>query len=352
MAPVLFGQDAAMLMMFASSGMGASAGAPVDQHHCVVPTVKRESLVTAESRLRASLCAPGRITGPRNGLVKVETPTPGTRERIGTKVSLALAHTRKATPVLATATTATTLQVQPAGVQPVGIPGNWNLVLDTEFDGSSLDTSVWRTGWFGSGVTTPASNTDDDCYSPSNVSFPGDGTMHLDVTATSSTCGGVTYPYTGAMVTTNPNDGRGSGGFQYTYGVLEARVYVPAAGTVIADWPAVWADGQSWPTDGEDDVMEGLDGSACATFHDPLDVGIRTRACSTTVGPGWHTFASNWEPGSITYYYDGAAIATVTSGVTSAPMYLLLTNTVKMGEPNVTEPASMQVQYVRVWQQN
>ena len=348
--PVLFGRDALMLMLFASTGIGASAATAATPSHCVVPSVKRESLKTAKSRLSASRCKLGRITGPHDGLVRVESPTPGTRARIGAKVSLALTHIRKSTPVRTPTTT--TPSTSTAGVQPVGVPGDWQLVLDTEFNGSSLDKTVWRTGWFGDGVTDAASNTELDCYSPNNVTFPGDGSMHLNVTATPSTCGGITYPYTGAIVTTNPSDGRGSGGFEYTYGVLEARVYVPADGTVIADWPAVWADGQSWPTDGEDDVMEGLDGVACATFHDPLDVGTRTRACSTTVTPGWHTFASNWQPGSVTYYYDGVVVATVTSGVTSAPMYLLLSNTVKIGEPADTEPASMQVQYVRVWQQN
>jgi beta-glucanase (GH16 family) len=337
-----------MLLMFASASFGAPAATSASSHHCVVPSVKRESLLTAESRIRASRCAAGRITGPRNGLVKVERPAPGTLERIGTKVSLALTKTQSATP--ASTTTTSTVAVQPAGIQPVGIPGDWNLVFDSEFDSSALDKSIWRTGWFGSGVTTPASNTDDDCYSPSNVTLPGDGTLHLSVTASPSSCGGVTYPYTGAMITTDPAVGPKPGGFQYTYGVLEARVYLPADGTLIADWPGVWADGQDWPTDGEDDVMEGLNGSPCATFHDPLDIGIRTRVCNATVGPGWHTFASDWQPGSVTYYYDGVAFATVTSGVTSAPMYLLLDNTVKVGEPNDTEPDSMQIQYVRVWQ--
>jgi beta-glucanase (GH16 family) len=212
--------------------------------------------------------------------------------------------------------------------QPAGISGNWNLALDSEFNTSSLDTS------------------EQACYSPSNVSFPGDGSMHLDVTAQASTCGGVTKPYTGAMVTTNPDDGAG-GGFQYTYGVLEARVYVPADGTQIADWPAVWTDGQSWPNDGEDDVMEGLGGTTCWHFHDPLG---GPGGCTKTITPGWHTFASNWQPGSVTYYYDGAKVGSISTGITGSPMYLLLDNTVAAGKADVTTADSMQVQYVRVWQ--
>ena len=162
------------------------------------------------------------------------------------------------------------------GSSPLGIPGTWNLELDSEFNGSSLNTSIWQTGWFGSGVTSPANTHEEDCYSPSNVTFPGDGTMHLSVTTAQSTCGGNTYPYTGSMITTNPDDGRASGGYQFTYGVVEALVYVPpSASSTIANWPAVWADGQTWPADGEDDILEGLGGCACFHFNHASSSGSR-----------------------------------------------------------------------------
>jgi hypothetical protein len=239
-----------------------------------------------------------------------------------------------------TTTTTTTTSGTP---QPVGIPGNWNLVLDSEFTGSSLPAD-WQTGWFGSGVTGGVNSGEEDCYSPNNITFPGDGTLHINLTATSSTCDGSTKPYTTGLVTTNPDDGRTGPGFQYTYGVLEARVYVPANGTQIANWPAVWTDGQSWPADGEDDVMEGLSGKACWHFHDPQG---GPGGCDTTLTPGWHTFASDWQPGSLTYYYDGVEVGSITTGIASAPMYIILGNGV---DPGNTAPDSMQVQYVRVWQ--
>jgi len=168
--------------------------------------------------------------------------------------------------------------------------------------------------------------------------------VHLAVTAVASTCGGSTYPYTGALVSTNPQE---SGGFEYTYGVLEARVYIPADGTQIANWPAVWADGTgTWPQTGEDDLMEGLGGLACFHFHDPLG---GPGSCDSTIAPGWHTFASDWQAGSVTYYYDGVDVGTIDSGITSAPMYIVLDNTVAPGDASTTEPDAMQVAYVRVW---
>ena len=229
--------------------------------------------------------------------------------------------------------------------EPVGVPGAWNLVLDSEFDGSSLNTNVWRAGWYGTGITDSPGD-GGICQSSNNVTFPGDGTMHLNVTATSSTCqNGETFPYTGALIDSNPEDGRSSGGFQYTYGVVEARIYLPADGSQIAGWPAFWADGQTWPNDGEDDIMEGLSGEVCFHFHDELG---GPGSCDTALTPGWHTFASDWQPGSVTYYYDGKDVGSITSGITSAPMYLIVSNGDPLDATNM-EADSMQVQYVRVW---
>ena len=331
------------MLAFLTVGVAASsARARASRYRCVVPNVKRDSLGAAEKRLRAAHCSAGVISGPRSGIVNVQRPKAGRRGRLGARVALTMRRRPSAKRA-----SGKPLVTVPATPEPVGISGNWKLVLDSEFTGNSLNTSIWRVGWFGNGMTSPMTSTQEDCYSPSNVTFPGDGTMHLSVTSSPSTCGGVSYPYTGALVSTNPAEFRAGGGFQYTYGALEVRAYVPPDGTLLADWPGVWADGQSWPADGEDDLMEGLFGQACATFHNLLGV---TRLCDKTLAPGWHTFASDWEPGSITYYYDGVSIGTVTTGVTSDPMFIILDNTVHTNEANVTEPAVMQVQYVRVWQ--
>lgn len=237
---------------------------------------------------------------------------------------------------------------------PLGIPGNWNLVLDSNFNGSSLDTSVWRTGWFGPGVTRPVNASEEDCYSPENVTFPGDGTVHLEVTAVQSTCDGKTRPYTGALISTDPDDGRASGGFQFTYGIVEALVYIPpSVSSTLGAWPAIWADGQDWPTDGEDDIVEGLEGRACFHFHYSfLGSAASTGSCVRGSLSGWHTFAADWEKGSITYYYDGSQVGQITTGITSSPMYLILDNTIASGGGPVVSPDDLRVRYVKVWQQS
>jgi beta-glucanase (GH16 family) len=72
---------------------------------------------------------------------------------------------------------------------------------------------------------------------------------------------------------------------------------------------------------------------------------------SGTFTGGWHTFAADWEPGSITFYYDGVLIGNETSGITAAPMYLVLNLSVSSGlGSSIVVPATMKVDYVRVWQ--
>ena len=230
----------------------------------------------------------------------------------------------------------------PAGVPgPPGDPASWNQVFDDEFDGSSLDTSKWSTGWYGSGVTAPVNSEELECYDPAQV-VEGSGELDLNLIASPESCGGQTRPYTSGLIST-------AGKFTYTYGYVEVRAWLPGSGT-INDWPGIWADGQSWPTDGELDVVEGLGGQACWHFHDPFGAPGGCAAGSSYTG-GWHTYGADWEPGSVTYYYDGTVVGTITTGVTSAPMYLILDlaadNT--YGGP-LAAPATMRVDYVRVWQ--
>ncbi|HEX7459505.1 MAG TPA: glycoside hydrolase family 16 protein, partial [Acidimicrobiales bacterium] len=203
-----------------------------------------------------------------------------------------------------------------------------------------LDTSQWSTGWFGSGITTGASSSEQQCYDPSQVSVTG-GVLNLSAVARAVTCGGTVHPYASGMVTTD-------GKFSFTYGYMEARIWMPGNGS-IADWPAFWADGQNWPTNGEIDTVEGLGGQACAHFHNPA--GGPGACAAGNYSGGWHTFAADWEPGSVTFYYDGTQIWNDTSGITSAPMYLILNLALSpaITSPN-TAPATTQVDYVRVWQ--
>ncbi len=243
-------------------------------------------------------------------------------------------------------------QSTPVGPQPLGVSGNWKLILNAQFNGTSLDTNLWRAGWFGNGVTGPINANETACYRPGNVILTGDGTVHMLVTSQYSRCKGISRVFSGAVLSTNPEDGRRYGGFQYRYGLVQARVYVPGSGSTVADWPAIITLGQHWPVDGEDDVMENLEGAVCSHFHSPGNApGGDLGGCDPFFGPGWHTVSANWEPGSVSWYYDGIEIAHITHGVTSAPMYLVLVNSVSSKAPGIARASTMRVSYVRVWQE-
>lgn len=226
---------------------------------------------------------------------------------------------------------------------PLGISGTWHMIFDDEFSGTSLNTTNWNTGWLGcasGNLTSPVNSYELEAYDPAQVSIANG--LSLALVSDPATVCGTAFPYRSGMI---QSDGK----FQYTYGAAEAKIYFPpvSAGS-IANWPAFWTDGQVWPTDGEDDIVEGLNspGQACAHFHDPSG---GPGGCSTMDFTGWHTYSSDWENGIVNYYYDGNLVLTINSGITNSPMYLIL-NYATAGGTTLLVPATMQVQYVRVWQ--
>lgn len=273
------------------------------------------------------------------------TPTP-TASTTGSTPTPTPTPTPAPTPTPTTAPTvtpsATSSAPATAADAPLGIPGTWRKVFGDEFSGTSLDGSKWNPNWLGcSGcITKPVNSEEMNAYAPSQVSV-SDGYLHLKAIQQSTTVNGTTYPYRSGLVESN-------GRAEFAYGAFEARIYTPASGSQIANWPAFWTDGQNWPTDGEMDVMEGLGGSACYHFHSPAG---GPGGCAPGNYTGWHTYGAEWKQGSVTYYYDGKQVGQITSGITSAPMYLILNHGISSHHPEtVVVPADMMVDYVRVWQ--
>jgi beta-glucanase (GH16 family) len=239
----------------------------------------------------------------------------------------------------------------------------WRLVFSEDFGGHSLDTRVWRTCfWWATTTCSIEPNHELELYTPSDVSVAG-GTLRLR-TRKQSMVGwnGRTYDYTSGMVMTGGRAADGPPGFAFRYGRAVARVKVPKGPGLL---PAFWlllASGASRP---EIDAMEILGSSTNVDRMHIHYVGAGGRPAGAEAdwtGPdfsaGWHTFAVDWEPKAIVWYVDGVARWRVSDpdAIPRRPMYLLLTLAVGgefPGPPSASTmfPSSMQVDYVRVWQQ-
>ena len=235
-------------------------------------------------------------------------------------------------------------QQHAAAPLPTGQRGSWNMLFDDEFNGTELDLTKWRPNWFGkndTAITAPVSIKEEQCVDPQQSSV-SNGELDLKAIQSSCTVNGKTYNYRSGLVSSD-------GHFNFTYGYMEARMWTPGDST-ITDWPAFWASGKNWPQEGEIDVMEGLGGKPCWHFH---YAGGDPGECvnMSNPGTGWHTYAADWEPGMITYFYDGAEVGQITSGVTSSPMYVALSlGLSNVASPPITVPAIARIDYVRVWQ--
>jgi hypothetical protein len=214
------------------------------------------------------------------------------------------------------------------------------MVLDDEFDTGSLNTSLWSPDWFGSGHVSNGT-----VMLSSNVSVGANG-LALQLNS----------PQSGALVSTNPGDSvPGHTGFQIaptpTQPVfVEFKATLPAtASGQVANWPALWMDGQVWPQDGETDLMEG--GGGGTAYHVHYGTGSSTAqgsSVATAAGTsGTHTYGVLWTTTGFTFLYDGTVVGTVNVALTS-PEYLIMENSYNSYDPTVF-PTTMYVRYVRVW---
>ena len=232
---------------------------------------------------------------------------------------------------------------------PLGQSGTWTLIFSDEFNNGSLDTNKWEPSWFGgSNISKPVNSDEDGCYDPAQVSV-GSGVLNLAAVSTTKTnClkrDNSRASYASGLVNTRKS-------FTYAYGYMEARMNLPGSGGNIWNWPAFWSDGTGdWPKTGEIDVMESLSGhKPCWHYHYEDDGGHQgPGGCANSMdGTGWHTYAAKWEPGKITFYYDGQQVGTITQGVVSAVHFLILNNGIN-DRYGINVPATAQVDYVRVW---
>ncbi|WP_420750606.1 glycoside hydrolase family 16 protein [Rhodococcus sp. O3] len=245
---------------------------------------------------------------------------------------------------------------QPANTQPT-FPG-YTFVGSDEFDGPAWsapnptfwDYEVGGGGWGNNEQQVYTSNRE-------NSRLDGDGRLLIEARRTWS-------GFTSARLVTRDR-------FEFTYGVVEARIKVPAGKGLH---PAFWTLGSNihevgWPACGEIDILEVIgDGSRYhAGVHGPTGDSERwERSVDGTIGANlsasFHDYALIKAPGSISVAIDRQIIGTVTAAdltpaeqwVFDAPAYLLLNVAVGGNWPGPVDyttpfPATMAVEWVRFY---
>lgn len=201
--------------------------------------------------------------------------------------------------------------------------------------GAAVDSSKWQieTG-------DNVNNHERQYYTSGNNNAALDGQGHLVITARRENpanyqCWYGTCQYTSARLNT-------AGKFTAQYGHVEARMKVPRGQGM---WPAFWMLGNDlgqvgWPNSGEIDIMEnvGFEPSTVhGTIHGPGYSGSGGIGAGYTLpngqafADGFHTFAVDWAPNSITWSVDGTVYQTRTPAdlggnawVFNKPFFLIL----------------------------
>ncbi len=229
-------------------------------------------------------------------------------------------------------------------------------MFSDNFNGSALDAAKWDTcyPWANTGAgCTNFGNNELEWYLPSQDQVSS-GALHLTASQTptnGTTRDGqpTTYPWRSGMVTTFNS-------LDFTYGYIQVTARIPKGDGF---WPTLWLlpKSQAWPP--EIDFQESHDGntfSTSSTFH-PTAGGQDQLVFNspTDLSVGWHTYAVDWEPGSITWYVDGQQVyAHSGSDVPSEPMYFLadLALSGSYDPPSSSTPstASLDLQSVQIYQ--
>ena len=253
---------------------------------------------------------------------------------------------------------------------------NWQLVWEDDFNGSSLDQSKWvhdigtgsQYGMWGWG------NGELQYYQPQNTTL-NNGIAKIEVKEEPNgiidSWSAISY-FSSSKITTK-------GLFNFRYGKVEARIKtIDGQGF----WPAFWMlpSNGSWPCDGEIDIMEQwgndyLTNSTSGAAH----LGTCPYSSSThfyetsssyissgSYADDFHTYSVIWKEDTITWYVDEIELFSLNpSSYWSIPSqsawpfnanewYLMINLAITQAGPNSNTvfPNQMEIDYVRVYQEN
>ncbi len=246
----------------------------------------------------------------------------------------------------------------------------WKLVWSDEFNGangSSVDPKKWSYVLGGHGW----GNEELESYTQRSANIHESNgklvitALHEDYTGVDK----IPRHYTSARIQTK-------GLFAQAYGRFEARMQLPIGQGI---WPAFWMLGSNidqagWPAAGEIDILEtiGAADTMYSTLHGPGYSGSHGISAKYTLPAGervdrgsdrgFHTYAVEWAPDDIRFFFDNhlivertpASLPAGTRWVYDHPFFILLNLAVGgkwPGNPDATThfPQKLLVDYVRVY---
>lgn len=238
-------------------------------------------------------------------------------------------------------------------------PDGYTLVWNDEFDGTSLNTTKWTYEIWNAGQV----NNELQAYVKSDgVATVADGALSI-------TCKKVDGKVVSARLYANYKTG-------WKYGYFEARIKLPKGrGT----WPAFWMmpvnfdnNSNPWPGCGEIDIMEEVGYNPnyvsstihCNKYNNTGTATEHTERYLAGAEGDFHVYACEWTAYYLRFYVDGELTLTYSNDGTGKdawpfdnPFYIILNLAWGGdwgGQQGVDEsalPATMQVDYVRVFQQ-
>jgi beta-glucanase (GH16 family) len=274
--------------------------------------------------------------------------------------SAEVSATPKAPSTASTPSTPSTTSTSAAATPPVA---GYVLKFDdefTSFNGNASGTNGWMTQypWRG-GTRTNNPGLEVEYDSDSSVGVNPfsivNGVLQIQATQASSTgANAAGLPYnSGAIASSNS--------FRMQYGYFEMRAQMPPGAGL---WPAFWLvpTNLSWPP--EIDVLEQL--GVPTVIHETLhftdssgaDAQESVPATVADTTTGFHTYGVDWEPGTVTMYFDGVQTAQwATPSDMNQPMYMIINLAIGgeagvwAGVPNGSTvfPANMLIDYVRAY---
>jgi len=166
-------------------------------------------------------------------------------------------------------------------------------------------------------------------------------------------------PTNGVALHTDGQDGCTALSSPVTYGagIFEARIWFAGGGkSSIANWPAFYMVGDPWPSSGEIDAAEGMDGCLQVTYHFGVTESPQQDGpyCVTST-PGWHVVTIVRAPGDSqtgpvdSVYYDGRKVWTGSGYVVSSPEYIVVSNNEGPHGRQPGDAADLWINYIRVW---